>query len=462
MKKRTITAASAFLLLTFATAHLKAQDTLQITLEDALRIALSDNPTVKVADKEIEKRKYAQKGVYAHLFPQVNFDANYNRTIKKQVMYMDFDMPGLGGGMGEAEAGDDEASAFDMSKGIEIGRSNNWSAGFNAGMPLVNATLWKSLSISATDVELAIEQARSSKIAMVNEVKNSFYTVLLAKDSYNVFKASYDNAVENYLDIKKKYDQGLVAEYDLIRANVRVNNVEPNLLEAENSVKLAAWQLKALLGMDLDIDIDCYGSLTDFRSQLYNDYMTTDTSLANNSELAQIDLQTKLLGQTLKLNKLEYTPTLSAMILYQWNVMDNTFKFSQYRWNPYSMVGLSLSVPIFSGFGKYNKIKETTVSLAQIELQRDNVERTLKLAIRQSMDKMTTGIKKFGASKRSVEEAERGHLIAQKRYDTGSGTLLELNDAELALTQARLNYNQAIYEYVVAKSNLEKILGQQQ
>jgi outer membrane protein TolC len=276
-----------------------------------------------------------------------------------------------------------------------------------------------------------------------------------------VFKASYENAMDNYLDIKSKYEQGVVAEYDLIRANVLVNNIEPNLIEAENSVKLAKWRLKALMGMDLDENIDCRGSLADYRSQLYGDYLSTDTSLAENSDLAQLELQTKLLSETIKLRKLDYVPTLTAAFLYQWNAMDNTFKFSQYRWNPYSMVGVTLTVPIFSGGSRYYKVKESNVSLEQLKLQREDVERSLNLVVRQSMDQMSTCIKKFAAAQRSVEQAEKGYLISQKRYDTGAGTLLELNDSELALTQSRLNYNQAIYEYVVAKSNLDKIAGRQ-
>ena len=176
----------------------KAQDVLKLDLEKALEIALSENPTVKVADKEIEKKKYAQKGTYAALFPQINFTADYTRTLKKQVMYMDgFDM---GGGSDESTPG---MEGIDMSKGIEVGRDNNWTTGFNLSMPLVNATLWKSLSISALDVELSIEQARSSKISMVNQVKKGFYAVLLANDSYRVFKESYEHTRRGYNRVVK-------------------------------------------------------------------------------------------------------------------------------------------------------------------------------------------------------------------------------------------------------------------
>lgn len=427
----------------------KAQDVLKLDLEKALEIALSENPTVKVADKEIEKKKYAQKGTYAALFPQINFTADYTRTLKKQVMYMDgFDM---GSGSDEPTPG---MEGIDMSKGIEVGRDNNWTTGFNLSMPLVNATLWKSLSISALDVELSVEQARSSKISMVNQVKKGFYAVLLANDSYRVFKESYDNAMENYLDIKKKYDQGTVAEYDLIRADVTVKNSEPNMLQAENSLTLAKWQLKALLGMDLEMAIDCEGELADFESVLFADYMATDTTLAGNTDLKQIDLQMQQLKKTLTMQKFDYLPTLSLTGMYQWNAMNNDFKFKNYNWTPYSIVGVSLTVPIFSGGSKYHKIKQTQVSMHQMDLQRDDTKRNLQLAIKQYLDNMKTCVKQFDAAQKGIEQASRGYKIAQKRYDTGAGTLLEMNDAELALTQAKLNLNQSIYNYMVAKSDM--------
>ena len=443
----------------FIPLSIQAQDTLRIDLAQALEIALGENPTIKVANQEIEKKRYAHKGTLASLFPQINYSADYSRTLKKQVMYMDFDMGDMGGMGGEATEGISQA---DMDKGFEVGRSNNWSTGINASMPLINASLWKSLRISATDVELAVEQARSSKLSMINQVKKGFYAVLLAHDSYVVFKQSYDNAMENYLDIKRKYEQGTVAEYDLIRADVTVKNTEPNLLQAENALVLAKWQLKALLGMDLEMPIDCEGALGDYRELLFADYMATDTTLAANTDLRQLDLQKQQLRHTLTMQKLDFLPTLSLSGLYQWSAMNNDFKFKNYRWNPYSMIGLSLSIPIFTGGSRYMKLKQTEISLKQLDWQRDDTQRNLRLAVKQQLDNMSTCVKRFDAASKGIDQAERGYRIAQKRYDTGAGTWLEMNDAELALTQARLNFNQAIYDYMVAKTDLEKTLGNEE
>lgn len=463
---------------------IKAQEpaVLSLDLNKAIEFALSESPTVKVANLEIEKKKYAKKGSYAALFPQIDFGADYNRTLKKQVMYMDgaFDMGDMMkpvfDGIDNTFAGsipgytpgtvgqniDKEYAKLPPSnseEGISVGRDNNWNFGFTAGMPIINASLWKSLKISAVDVELAIEQARSSKIDMVNLIKKSFYSVLLANDSYQVFKESYNNAFENYTDIKKKYDQGLVAEYDLIRADVSVKNIEPNMLQAENALVLSKWQLKALMGMDLEQEINCDGALTDYQSELFSDYLATDTALVDNTNLKQLDIQGRQLGAKLNMEKLDYLPTLSVSGMYQWNAMNNDFRFGNYKWNPYSMVGLKLTIPIFSGGARTSKIKQTRVTIDQLGFQRDDLERNLRLVIKQSMDNMSTCVKRFDAAQKGVSQAERGYMISQKRYDTGAGTLLEMNDAELALTQSKLNFNQAIYDYMVAKAELDKVLG---
>ena len=126
-----------------------------ISLDQALEIALSENVAVKIADKEIERSEYAKKGTYAALFPQIDASGGFQRTIEKQVMYMDFDMSSIMPG-GGAPGGEGESSE-NKNNGMEVGRWNSFSAGVSASMPLVNAQLWESLKISGQDVELAVD-----------------------------------------------------------------------------------------------------------------------------------------------------------------------------------------------------------------------------------------------------------------------------------------------------------------
>ncbi len=447
-----------------------------ITLEQALEIALSENVSVKVADMEIERTGYAKKGAYAALFPQIDASAAYQRTIKKQVMYMDFDMSSLGGmlGGGAGEGGEGtqlpegveipdtgkEDSSSSNGGGMEVGRWNTYSAGVTAAMPLVNAQLWQSIKISGLDVELAVEKARSSRLETVTQVKNAYFATLLAKEAFNVYKEVYENAVSNYEETKKKFDAEKVAELELLRAKTTVANAVPNVYNAESSIVLALWQLKAVLGVDLDMNLDIAGKLEDFADQMFYDVHQHDSvSLDYNTTMKQLAIQSEMLAETIKLQKYANIPSLALAFNFSINAMTNDFKFSTYRWTPYSYVGLSLNIPIFAGGKRYQQIRQAKNQYQQVQLQTDNTERQLKIAIRQSLTTMETNMKSYYSAQDAVAMAAKGYSIAEKAYQVGRSTLIELNDAQLALTQARLAEYQAIYNFVVAKAQLEQTLG---
>ncbi len=448
-----------------------SEEPLVITLDQALQIALSENVSVKVADKEIERTGFAKKGTYASLFPQIDISGAYQRTIKKQVMYMDFDMSSIGGGMpgGDGETGEGSsdtpsdtpsAGGMDTSGGLEVGRWNTWSAGLTAAMPVINAQLWKSIRISGLDVELAVEKARASRLDMVTQVKQAYFSTLLAKEAFNVYKEVYENAVKNYEETQKKYNVQKASELDLTRAKTTVANAVPNVYNAESSVILSLWQLKAILGVDLDANIDVAGVLEDHSEHMFYDIHQHDSvSLENNTTMKQLAIQAEQLAQTVKMQKYAYIPTLAAQFSFSMNAMTNDFNFSQYRWTPYSYVGVSLSIPIFSGGKRLNDVRQAKNRYSQVQLQTMDTERNLKIAIRQSLNTMETNMKSYYAAKEAVSTAQKGYDIAERSYQVGRSTLIELNDAQLALTQAKLSESQAIYNFIIAKSQLEQSLG---
>lgn len=443
-----------------------------ITLDDALKIALSENASVRVADMEIERTGYARKGTYASLFPQIDLTGSFQRTIKKQVMYMDMDMSSIMGGGDEAGAGDgtsggtgSEAGSGEGAPslgggGIEVGRWNSYSGGVTAAMPIVNAQLWKSIRLSAKDVELAVEKARSSRLDMVTQVKQAYYGVLLAKEALNVYKDVYDNAVRNFEQTRLRYNAQKASELDFTRAKSTVASAIPNVYNAESSVILALWQLKAVMGVDLDQNIDVAGTIGDYASEMtYDQALGEDISLEYNTTMRQLAIQAEQLAMNIKIQKFAYIPTLSANFAFLETAMTNDFKFSNYRWTPYSYVGLSLNIPIFSGGKRLNAVRQAKVQASQLGIQMDDTERQLKIGIRQYLNTMETQIKSFSAAEEAVNTAAKAYGIAEKSYNVGRSTITELNDAQLALTQARLGVSQTVYEFVVAKSNLEKIMG---
>ena len=425
----------AFITLFFATASVKAQESqpLQLTLDQALEIALSESNTIKIADMTIEKTGYAKKGSYASLYPNVNVSSSYQRTLLKQVMVMD-----MGGQPME----------------IKVGRDNNINASASASMPLVNASLWESLKLSGMDVEMAVEQARSSKIAMLKQVKQAFYAVLLAQASHDVMSQVYENAQKNYEKTQQRFNVGKVSEVERLRAQVTMLNAEPNVSSAENAVLLATWQLKAVMGIALDTEVEVVGDLNDYTSALLAPYVSED-DLSNNSSLLQLDIQDRMLESTIRMQKKQYLPTLAANINYNYSAMGD----EELRWFPSSTAALSLSIPVFDGFQKHYNIKQSKVTRNMLALQREDTERNLRIAIRNYNDQMALCIKNYQAANATVEIAQKSYDISAKMYEVGKATLVELNDAQLALQQAQLTQAQAVYNFMVTKASLDELIG---
>ena len=435
MKKKAVGFFSLLVIFCFPVFHAYAQETVRITLDQALEIALSESNTVKIADMTVEKSGYAKKGSYASLYPNVSVTSSYQRTLLKQVMVMD-----MGGQPME----------------IKVGRDNNISASASASMPLVNASLWESLKLSALDVELAVEQARSSRVSLVSQVKQAFYGVLLAKESLAVMTRVYENAQANYEKTEQRYTVGKASELEKLRAQVNVMNAEPNVSSAENAVLLATWQLKAVMGLDLQNDIEAVGDLKDYVTELLTPYVKED-NIENNSSLLQFDIQDRMLQSTLRMQKKQYLPTLAASINYNYSAMGD----EELRWFPSSTAAVSLSIPVFDGFQKRYNIKQSKISRDMLATQRQDTERQIRIAIRNYNDKIALCVKNYLAANSTVEIAQKSYEISEKMYEVGKATLVELNDAQLALQQAQLTQAQAVYNYMVAKASMDELLGKE-
>ena len=470
-KQLSIVLLMACLLLGVSTAAAQGSDSLRIDLNTALEIALSENPNVKVADMEITKKEYARKSAYGALLPQFDLIGQYQRAIKRQTVYFDEGF-GMGGGaidptkytpeeqkimetVGKMFAPDPESAG----EGIQMGRLNVYTAGLNVSMPLVVPSLWKNIQMSRVDIQLAMEKARSSRIDLTNQVKKSFYSLLLAQDSYDVFKKTYATDSLNLENIRDRFKQGVVAEYDVITADVRLKSLIPSILQSENMMKIAELQLKMLMGIDSEIPLKVVGSLDNYRKAMFDTIIPADTSLLNNSDIKQFDLQADMAKKGYEMQKSQFAPTLVSSFNYMYMSQNNDFKFSTYRWDPYSMLGVTLSIPLFNGGQRYHNLKQSEIQLYQLKEQRKDVERGLKLSIKNNWDLMAKSMEQVVASESAVEQARKGYQITQKRYETGMGTIVEVNAAALAITNAELQYRNAIYDYLAAKADLEKTLG---
>ena len=427
-------------------AQQEKDSVLNLDLATALKIAHDNNPTIKIAELEIQRVDYSKKEALGNLLPSLSASGQYTNNIMKSVMFMPESFSQMMGGQ----------------KYMEIGYKNSYTGSISAGLPLVNFSLWEQIKSKQCEIELILEQARASKIDMTKQVKDAYFAVLLAKNSLKVLERSINNAKETLKSTEAGFEQGVVSEYDLIRAKVQVNNLNPSYIAAKNGLELAILQLKMILSLPQEQEIVFLENLEDFSDRIVSvTDAESERAVNNNSELRQLDLNIMSLQHNLKMVNSQHLPSLSAFGQYTYQTQAEDFRFSEYNWVGSAAVGLQLSIPIFNGRTVVNKAKQLKISLQELQLQKQYASDGIDLQIQSAINNMKAAQEQLSVNKDAISQAERGYEIAKVRYQTGSGTILELNDSELSMTQANLNYQQSLYDFLTAQTNLEKVLGRE-
>lgn len=427
-------------LLMLMTATVNAQEgapEMHLTLDKAIEVALSDNPTIKVAEKEIELKEVSKTEAWQNLLPTVSIDGAIVYNIK---------VAEIKTSMGSFKMGMDD--------------SNTWNAALQVAIPLYAPAVYETMKLTKSDLELAVEKSRGSKIDLVNQVTKAYYQLMLAQDSYNVLNENYKLAETNFNIVNAMYEQGRVSEYDKISAEVQKNSAWPSVVSGKNAVEIAKLQLKVLMGITANVDL-----IIDDNLKNHEDEMTRvanmEIDLSNNSTLKQIDMQSSLLGKQRKLLKTSFLPTLALVGSYQFQSMSNTnWEFYHYNWSKASSLTLSLSIPLYKA-NNHTKLKTNLIQQGQLAETRLNTERMLNMQAQSYVDNMTKSAEQLQSSKTAVELAQKGLEISQKRYDVGKGTILELTNSQVSLTNVKLSYNNTIYDYLIAKSELNTVLGKE-
>ena len=418
----------------------KGQDSIHVDLDKAVQIALSETPTMRIADRDVQIKQLYKKEQIASLFPDVSVAGNYNRTLLKQQMSMD-----MGG----------------QTMNIKVGRDNTYSLGANLTLPLVMPMLWSNLKLSNMDIDLAVESARSSKIELVNQVKQAFYTYLLAKQSYEVLQRSYSNIEASNQLVTNMFNQGLVSEFEKLRSDVALQNQRPAVTSAAKSTRLAEMRLKVILGMNIDEPVIFEGDLSSYEQEVLNAELPSEETLqlADNSVLRQLELGIQELEQSKKILIGSSCPNLALAGSFQYSGMgDDGGKFSNF---PYSYVALSLQVPIISWVSTSFKLKSANLNIENMRDQKMDVERNLRIGAQSYLNDMQQAMENLASDKETMRQAQKAYDIAKKQYEVGMNTWLDLNTAELTLVTAQLTYCQDLYSYLTAKANMDATLGRE-
>lgn len=413
--------------------------TLDLSLDKAVEIALAENPTIRVADKEIEIKKVADKEAWQALLPSVTADLALSHSIK---------VAAIKTAMGEFKMGMDGSTTA--------------TGGLTMSLPLFAPAVYQNMKLTKEDIKLAQEKARASRLDLVNQVTKAYYSALLAKDSRDVINKSYKLAEDNFNVVNSKFVNGRVSEYDKISAEVQMRTMKSSVVSAETGLNLALLQLKVLMGIDTDISVNINDSLKAYEDMLVlSNTQATEAELANNSTLKQLDQNKSMLQRARKVLRTGFMPTIGLQLTGQYNsYSNNNWNIFDYKYSPSSTLAFAISIPVFKA-NNWTKLQSNRIQLAQLDDTRENTYRQLSMAAQSYRDNMVKTISKIESDREAVKQADKAVTISTKRYDVGRGTILELNQSETALVQAELAYHQSIYDFLQNKADLDYTLGRE-
>ncbi len=416
---------------------------LKLTLEDAVIQTLRNNPDLESARLEVDRADALVKQAWGTALPSLNLDAGYTRAIKKPVFFLPGDFFGSPGSV----------------RPVEVGSTNALSAAFTAKQVLFNSAVFVGVGAANIYSEGAREQYKVRKLEYITLARKSFYDVLVARQIFDLAVQTQTNVEENFRTVKLLAEQGLVSEYDLLRSEVTVENVKPEVMNAENAYKLALNNLKNVMAIPVETEIEVTGTLE--YSPVADSTIATarDAMLERNPVLASLEYQTEFTDAVVSAQKSEYLPVLSAFGNYQYDAQSNEFNTLTDDVISSSQVGLSLSLNIFNGLQTTAKVEQAQIEHKKSLEQLSGTKQSLLTATEAVLLRLNKARRRIEAQGRTVEQAERGYQIATTRYSNGLGAQLEVNDAQLALVRANVNKIESVYEYAVASAELDQLIG---
>lgn len=409
---------------------------LNLTLAQAVEIALAENPTIRVADKDVELKKVADQEAWMNLLPSVSANLALQHSIK---------VAEIRTSMGTFKMGMDGTTTA--------------QGGVTVNLPVFAPAVYQNMKLTKEDIQLAQEKASASRQDLVNQVTKAYYGALLAQDSYEVMKKSYNVAKQNYDLVEQKFNVGKVSEYDKISAEVQMRTMNSTVTSTEAGMKLAMLRLKVLMGITADIEMKISDSLKSYEDKVLLPNEIGTNEVDNNTNIKQIDYSEGLLQRARKLLYTNFMPTVGAQLTGQYQSMSNdNWNLFKYSYSPSITFALSVNIPIFTA-SNFTKLKSNKLQLTQLQDTRANTYNQLSMAAKSYRENMISSVAKLESDRTAVEQANKAVSISAKRYEVGRGTILELNQSETALTQSELTYCQTIYDYLSNQADLDYTLG---
>lgn len=428
-----------------ASLNLHAQER-KLSLEEALSIAHENNKGLKVKMLDTKSAHEETSISKASMLPSISVTGAYSYYFDRQVIFM----PG-------AFTGNDAEPVVD----VAVGGKNAFNTYLSLYQPIVSEASRRQIKASRINEAVQELDVKEHRANLTVEVTATYYKALLTQESIELNKQSLARNTRSLEDSRMLLLQGKSLKVDTLRNFIVVENLKTTISYLENQRKVILLQLQQLLGINRGETLLLSDSLkhdTEGRYFAAVESVYTD-AIQNRHDIQQKKLNVELSKNLLGRSKAQRLPTLSLVGMYQIQAQADDRKFDSYRWPRTSFIGLQANVPIFSGNRINSTIRQTNLQYQKSVLQLEDATEKANAEIVTLQNNLKEVFQRLSIQDRTVEAAELNFRIVNDRYKNGLSSRLELSDAELALTEAKMNHLNLIFHVKLAKLHLDKALG---
>lgn len=410
-----------------------------LTLEESIRLAVSQNPYHLAAEERLETARAKLREAAAGFLPSLNSEGLH--TLAEKVFTLEFPsfIPGE----------PPQRISFDFTKDYQF--YLNFSLPLFTGGRLTSGYKQAKYNLRSTE-----EAVRQSKHITVFNAKKTFYGYLLTKDFVKVAEEAVDVAEKHLKNVKSLYGVGMASKFDLLRSEVQAANLKPQLIKARNNLKIAELSLKTLLGLDLSQPIEIKGYLTyePFEPDLEE---SVSKAMLKRPEISQLKYQKQMAGQGLKLARASNLPSFAVSATY--NFWADQLNFRKDTWQSFYTVNLVFTIPLFNGFATSARVAQSKAMIRELGFTQKGLIDIIEFEVRKAILRLQEAKESLLSQEKNVEQAQESLRIAELNFSEGLATTLDISSAQAALSQAKTNYSQALYDYVMSLAELDKAMG---
>ena len=417
----------SFIILNIFNQNSLLSQTKKITLDEAISIAIKNNYTLQSARYAVQKAEARKDEALGTALPSLNITANYTNNIIKPKFFMPNFM---------------DPSSKDLIP-VTIASTNQFTTSAQLTQILFNSAVFTGIGTAKMFYQTSQVQLKGQLVQTITDVRKNFNAVLLAGEYVKVVETSQANAKSNLITVEKLYGEGFIPEYDLIRAKVGVQNIDPELYTAKMNYTNLLNLLKMNLGLNIQENIEIEGRIVEPELRNLKSDSLLNELRNTNYNLRALEMATKVNEEIVSLYKSEYYPTITAFGNYSYQGQSNTLDFNVVR---SSSVGVNFSLSLFQGFQSQNRVQQARIDYLNTKEKYDQLLETMKMSLNNSLYKMEVAKEKVKTLAENVAMAKRGYEIAEIRYKEGVGNQVEINDANTAFSKANLGYLQALLD----------------